>query len=151
MTTRPARERKVILVVDDEPSIATYLTTVLEDDGYEVCCTTDAESALALARQRLPDLVTLDIMMPRRCGLRLYQELKLDAQLRATPVVFVSAFSRQSSVGPAYFRKMIPDERIPVPTTYLEKPVNVPELLQAVAALLALRPPAVGPCPESAS
>jgi CheY-like chemotaxis protein len=139
MTTPPARDKKTILVIDDERSITAYLTTLLEDDGYEVCCATDAESALETVRRRLPDLITLDVMMPRRSGLRLYQELKLDPQLRDIPVVFVSAFSRSSSVGPAYFRKLIPDERVPVPEVYFEKPVIVPKFLETVAALVGAR------------
>jgi CheY-like chemotaxis protein len=75
-------------------------------------------------------------MMPRRSGVALYQELKLDSKLREIPVVFLSAFSRSSAVGPASFRRMIPDERIPVPQVYLEKPVAVPELLETVASLI---------------
>jgi two-component system phosphate regulon response regulator PhoB len=137
MTPQLPCGRNRILVVDDEPSIATYLTTVLEDDGYEVHAVTDAEQALRVAHQHLPDLITLDVMMPRRSGVRLYQELKLDPRLREIPVVFVSAFSRSSSFGPAQFRQMIPDERIPVPDVYFEKPVIVPEFLKAVAAVLA--------------
>ena len=126
-------------MIDDEPSITAYLTTLLQDDGYEAGSVLDAETALEVARQQMPDLITLDVMMPRRSGLRLYQELKLDPRLREIPVVFVSAFSRSSSVGPAYFRKMIPDERVPVPEVYFEKPVVVPEFLKTVAALVADR------------
>ena len=129
-------DRKRILVIDDESSIVAYLTTVLEDNGYETCSATDADAALAVARERLPDLITLDIMMPRRSGVALYQELKLDSELRQIPVVFLSAFSRSGSVGPASFRKMVPDERVPVPEVYLEKPVAVPELLETVASLI---------------
>jgi CheY-like chemotaxis protein len=151
MTKRPPRDRKRILVIDDELSITAYLTTLLEDDGYEACCVTDAEQALDVAHERLPDLITLDVMMPRRSGLRLYQELKLDPKLREIPVVFVSAFSRSSSVGPADFRKMVPDERIPVPAAYFEKPVVVPEFLKAVAALVDARSNGARPCAEEAS
>lgn len=136
MTAPSAPAGKKILVIDDELSILAYLTTVLEDNGYETCSVADAEDALAVAREQSPDLITLDIMMPRRSGVALYQELKLDAQLRKIPVMFLSAFSRSSTVGPAAFRKLIPDERVPVPEVYLEKPVVVSEFLESVAALL---------------
>ncbi len=124
------------MVIDDESSIIAYLTTVLEDEGYDTCSAMDAEEAVAVARQQQPDLITLDIMMPKRSGIALYQQLKLDDNLRRIPVVFVSAFSRSSGVGPASFRKMIPDERVPVPDVYLEKPVAVPEFLETVASLI---------------
>jgi CheY-like chemotaxis protein len=75
-------------------------------------------------------------MMPSRSGIALYQDLKLDPELRRIPVVFVSAFSRSSDVGPASFRKVIPDERVPVPEAYIEKPVVIPEFLETVARLI---------------
>lgn len=123
-------------MIDDELSIVAYLTTVLEDNGYDASSATDPEVALAIAREQLPDLITLDIMMPRRSGVALYQEFKLDSELREIPVVFLSAFSRSSGVGPASFRKMVPDERIPVPDVYLEKPVGVSDFLETVASLI---------------
>jgi CheY-like chemotaxis protein len=136
MNPTSSRDRKKILVIDDESSIITYLTTVLEDSGYETCSAADAEAGLSLARQERPDLITLDIMMPRRSGVALYQQLKIDPELRDIPVVFVSAFSRSSGFGPASFREMVPDQKIPIPEIYLEKPVAVPEFLRAVASLI---------------
>ena len=136
MTAPSSLERKKIMVIDDESSIIAYLTTVLEDEGYQTCSAMDAEEAMAVAREQQPDLITLDIMMPKRSGIALYQELKLDEELRKIPVVFVSAFGRSSGVGPASFRKMIPDERVPVPDVYLEKPVVVSEFLKTVASLI---------------
>lgn len=136
MTEATASDRKKVLVIDDEPSIVAYLTTVLEDERYETCSAMDAEDGLAVAREQRPDLITLDIMMPKRSGIALYQELKLDPELRGIPVVFVSAFSRTSDVGPASFRKVIPDERVPVPEAYVEKPLVVAEFLETVGRLI---------------
>jgi CheY-like chemotaxis protein len=137
MTVQSSGKRKKVLVIDDESSIITYLTAVLEDNGYETCAAQDAGTAVAIAREQQPDLITLDIMMPRQSGVALYKEFKLDAALREIPVVFVSAFSRSSSVGPASFREMVADERVPVPEAYIEKPVVVPDFLETVAGLLA--------------
>ena len=145
MNAASSGNKKKILVIDDESSIVTYLTTVLEDGGYETCFATNAEAGLSLAREQRPDVITLDIMMPRRSGVALYQELKIDPELRDIPVVFVSAFSRSSGFGPASFRKLVPDERIPIPGVYLEKPVAVPEFLRAVASLLESAETASGP------
>ncbi len=136
MTDPSCSSRKKVLVIDDEPSIVTYLTMVLEDDGYEVCSTTDAELAMAVAREQTPDLILLDIMMPKRSGIALYQDLKLAPALRAIPVVFVSAFSRTNDFRPGSFRKMVPDERVPIPDAYVEKPVDVPSFLETVASLI---------------
>ena len=136
MTEPSVPDSKKVLVIDDEPSIVTYLTTVLEDEGYETCSATDAEEALAVAREQRPDLITLDIMMPKRSGIALYQDLKLDAEFHGIPVVFVSAFSRANDFRPASFRKMVPDERVPIPEAYVEKPIDVAAFLEMVASLI---------------
>lgn len=136
MTDTTSANSGKILVIDDEPSIVAYLMAVLEDEGYETCSATDAEQGLALARREAPDLITLDIMMPRRSGIALYQDLKLDSVLQYIPVIFVSAFSRTNDFRPASFRKMVPDERVPVPEAYVEKPIKVSEFLEVVADLI---------------
>lgn len=137
--------KKKILVVDDESTIVAYLTTVLEDNGYETFSASNAEAALAIAREQLPDLMTLDIMMPRQSGIALYQQLKLDPELRKIPVVFVTAFSRLSDVGPAAFHKMIKDERVSAPEAYIEKPVVVAEFVETVGRLIELADPGAPP------
>jgi len=135
MTDPSAPDRKKVLVIDDEPSIVTYLVTVLEDEGHETCSATDAEEALIVAREQRPDLITLDIMMPKRSGIALYQDLKLDSALCDTPVIFVSAFTRANSFRPDSFRRMVPDERVPIPEAYIEKPINVASFLDTVHRL----------------
>ena len=62
---------KKVLIVDDEQSILIYLTTVLEDTGYATCSALDGEDGLRVARQERPDLVCLDVMMPKRGGISL--------------------------------------------------------------------------------
>ena len=136
MTTRLPSDRKKILVVDDEWAIIMYLTTLLEDEAYETCSATDTEEGLAVAREQRPDLILLDIMMPRRSGLALYQDLKRDPVLRRIPVIFVTAFSRTSDMWPTAFRKMVPDGNIPLPEAYLEKPIDVEVFLETVAFLI---------------
>ena len=123
-------------MIDDESSIVTYLMTVLDDEGYETCSASDAEEALAVAREQLPDLITLDIMMPKRSGIALYRELKRDPELRGIPVIFITAFSRTNDLWSAAFRRMVPDESVPLPEAYLEKPIDVAVLLETVTFLI---------------
>jgi CheY-like chemotaxis protein len=127
---------KKILIVDDEQSILIYLTTVLEDTGYTTCSAQDGQEGLKVARQERPDLVCLDVMMPKRGGVSLYQEIKRDPDLRPIPVMFISAYNRIRDLrNPTAFRKMIPDPTIPQPELCMEKPIKVPEFLEAVAEL----------------
>ena len=151
MTMPSSENRKKILVIDDELSIIAYLTTVLEDNGYETCSATDPEKGLAIACEQLPDLITLDIMMPKRSGVALYQDIKLDPQLRGIPVIFVTAFSRTDDLWPAAFRKMVPDGRIPLPEAYLEKPIDVDVFLETVTFVIRCATPGVTASEREAS
>lgn len=82
-----------ILAVDDMPENLEILRIRLEANGYEVVTAADGEEGLAAARRLSPDLILLDIMMPRRDGISVVRELKADPVLRSVPVVLVTAKS----------------------------------------------------------
>ncbi|MCX7014628.1 MAG: response regulator [Candidatus Sumerlaeota bacterium] len=126
---------KKILVIDDEPAIAAYLCALLEDHGYSTRQAADAHAGAAAIRSERPDLVCMDIMMPGRSGVALYLDLKRDPRTAAIPVVFVSAFSRAHDFHAQRFRQLLPDERIPEPEGYLEKPIRPSAFLKAVEEL----------------
>ena len=133
---------KKVLIVDDEQSILIYLTTVLEDTGYATCSALDGEEGLNVARRERPDLVCLDVMMPKRSGVSLYEQIKRDPDLQLVPVMFISAYNRIRDLrDPVAFRKMVPDTLIPQPELCMEKPIKVPEFLAAVAQLTGEGPP----------
>ncbi len=129
-------DEKKILVVDDEPDILTYLTVLLENNGYKTFEAQNAVEALTMIHKIKPDLVSLDIMMPKKSGIAFYRELKLNQQTRSTPVIFISAFSMaRDFMGPG-FRKLIPEPDIPEPEGYIEKPVEIPRLLKIITTIL---------------
>ena len=80
-----------ILVVDDNPTNVEILRVRLAAQGYEVVTAADGEAALAQARALDPDLVLLDIMMPKLDGIAVLKELKQDARLKFVPVIMVTA------------------------------------------------------------
>ena len=82
-----------ILAVDDMPTNLEILRVRLEAQGYEVITAEDGEQALAKARELEPDLVLLDIMMPKLDGIAVLKQLKQDAMLRFVPVILVTAKS----------------------------------------------------------
>src|SRR5260370_3267329 len=84
------REPPLILVVDDVPDNVEILQLRLESQGYEVIAAGDGEAALALVRDQLPDLVLLDIMMPKLDGIATVKQLKSDAPLPFLPVILVT-------------------------------------------------------------
>ena len=85
------REPPLVLVVDDVPDNVDILQMRLESQGYEVITAGDGEAALAIVRDKLPDLVLLDIMMPKLDGIATVKQLKADASLPFIPVILVTA------------------------------------------------------------
>ncbi|MBU0595708.1 response regulator [Candidatus Bipolaricaulota bacterium] len=126
-----------VLVIDDEESIITYLQIILEDHGFVPLVALDGDAGTELARRERPDLICMDVMMPRRSGIALYQEFKRDPELASIPVMFISAFNQIRDLrNPETFRKMIPDPAIPHPEYCMEKPIKVGAFVEIVTALI---------------
>ena len=85
-----------ILIVDDNRDNRDILVTQLATQDYELLQAADGEAALAAARAQLPDLILLDIMMPRLDGVEVCRRLKSDPATRLTPVVLVTGLSDMS-------------------------------------------------------
>ncbi len=80
-----------ILVVDDEPSIREILDFSLAAEGFEVIQAPDGEDALLVAGALRPDLIILDVMMPRLDGIETCRQLKADSRTRDIPVILLTA------------------------------------------------------------
>jgi two-component system alkaline phosphatase synthesis response regulator PhoP len=87
-------DRKRILVVDDEIYIVHILEFSLTMEGYSVLTASDGEEALRIIEQERPDLVVLDIMMPKLDGYEVCRRLRQDEQFRSLPVILLSAKGR---------------------------------------------------------
>lgn len=125
-----AENAKTILVVDDEPDTRTYLTTVLEDNGFATVAAADGTEALKKVEESRPDLIALDISMPEKSGVAVYRTLKEDDDLKSIPVIIITGVSDD-------FEKFISTRRqVPPPEGYISKPVDVEELLGKVNDLL---------------
>ena len=89
---------KKILVCDDEPYILMALTDAVEMEGYECVTAINGKEALQKARETLPDLIMLDIMMPFMDGFEVCRELKADPGTRDIPVIMLTAKSQQVDI-----------------------------------------------------
>ena len=85
------RTKKLILVVDDDCDLNDLLCTVLEDSGYDTLPALDGMSAVALMKERRPDLVLLDYMLPDINGVEFFGKIRGEEELRETPIIMVSA------------------------------------------------------------
>jgi CheY-like chemotaxis protein len=136
-------EEKTILVVDDEPDIVIYLKTLLEDEGFQVMTANDGEEALERVREKKPDFISLDLVMPKKSGIRFLYELRHNKEWSKIPVVIVTAHARDQGV-----RKEIDDlfagKTISGPQVYLEKPIKPKDYVNMVKRELGIEIPENG-------
>jgi len=85
-----------ILIVDDEPDLLTVLRLGLEAEGFDVVQASDGEQGLAMARELTPDLLVLDLMLPRMDGYKVCRALKFDERYRHIPIFILSARSGET-------------------------------------------------------
>ncbi len=88
-----------ILIVDDEPNIVLSLEYLMKREGYEVEVAADGEAALGAIAERTPDLVILDIMLPKVNGFEVCRRIRADPARRATRVVILTAKGRESEMA----------------------------------------------------
>ncbi len=128
---------KKILVVDDEKHIVTYLEALFADNGYDTVAASDGTEGLEKVRGEKPDLITLDITMPKTSGVRFYRDLRGDPEIASTPVIIVTAVTGYGG-DPAEFEKFIGSRpQVSPPDGFVPKPIDKQELLDTVARLLA--------------
>src|SRR3990172_3337438 len=84
-----------ILIVDDEPNIVLALELLMKKEGYEVQSVNDGESALQAAKQNHPDLILLDIMMPKMDGYEVCQRIRSDVLLKDISIIMLTAKGRE--------------------------------------------------------
>ena len=125
-----------ILVIDDEPDVRVYLGRIFKEQGAEVVEAPDANQAMRVIVSHVPDLVTLDLVMPRKTGEKLYWELRKDERYAKLPVVVVSGYAKIDSPR-IDFHKFIADKGVPEPDGFLEKPIDPERILETVVSVLA--------------
>jgi DNA-binding response OmpR family regulator len=90
---------KKVLIADDEPNIVISLEFLLRREGFEVLVAVDGEEALVKARAERPDLVLLDVMMPKMNGFDVCQALRADPELASMRVLMLTAKGRETEVS----------------------------------------------------
>jgi DNA-binding response OmpR family regulator len=93
-----AKTRPLVLVAEDDEDILALVVFDLEDEGYEVLTARDGQEAVALALERHPDLILLDVAMPGLDGYEVTRRLRADESTRATPVVLLTARAQVKDV-----------------------------------------------------
>jgi DNA-binding response OmpR family regulator len=115
--------KKKILVVDDSRTALFMVTTILRKERYELVTASDGEQALEMAASERPDLILMDVIMPRKTGFEACRELKRREDTKTIPVILVTTRGEGENVE-AGFQSGCND--------YVTKPINAQELLTKV-------------------
>lgn len=118
---------KRVLVVDDDDDIRRTVQVHLKRAGYQIILARDGKEALEKARAELPDLIVMDVMMPRMTGFDALEHLKADPTTEAIPVVMLTAESRDEDLFVGWSRGV---------HSYLTKPFRPDEVVATVKSIL---------------
>lgn len=123
---------KKVLVVDDDPDVRSFVVTVLEENQYMPLVAQDGIEGFEMIEKEKPDLVILDVLMPRGSGIRLYRKLKTDETLNQIPIIMFTGIALRSFLKSQKALDEFNGEEVPEPDIYLEKPVKPEELVAAI-------------------
>lgn len=127
---------KKVLIVDDDADIRTFVVTVLEENGYSPIITKNGEEGMAKLIEDEPELVILDVLMPKQSGIKMYRELRTNSSFSNIPVIILSGISKRVFLRSQEALTEFGSENVPEPEAYLEKPVEPEELAETINKLL---------------
>ena len=127
---------KKVLLVDDDVDVRKFVSKLVERAGYEVVEAKNGMEGMGTVRQDKPDLIILDILMPKQSGIRMYRELKTDEPLRDIPVIVLSAIAPKSFFRSQEVLAEFAGQPVPEPEAYIEKPEEPEELIELMKKIL---------------
>jgi two-component system, OmpR family, alkaline phosphatase synthesis response regulator PhoP len=117
-----------ILIADDEENIVISLEFLMKREGFEVSIAQDGEQAVEKIRAEKPDLVLLDVMMPKKSGFEVCQEVRADPALRSVRILMLTAKGRETEVAKGLALGA---------DSYVTKPFSTKELVELIRGMLA--------------
>jgi CheY-like chemotaxis protein len=111
---------KIVLIVEDEMDMRFYLSTMVKSLGYTPLITLNGSQGLAALEKQIPNMIILDIMMPKKGGALVFQEIKADPRYNKIPVLIFSGVDYEAFI---HYVKMLNADQVqtPVPKYYVEK------------------------------
>jgi len=125
--------KKTVLVVDDEADVRNFLKAALENAGIEVVVACDGFEALEQVKKSIPDLISLDLVMPKKSGAKFHRELTKNPEWAKIPIIIVTGHARDD-LGKADLKELT----MSGPGIYLEKPVKPDNYIAAVKSILGM-------------
>lgn len=128
---------KIVLVIDDEPDVRLFLRTVLEDAGFDVVMAANGKEALERVTERIPDAISLDLVMPKMSGLKFYKYIQKNKERSRIPVIVLTAHGRDE-LGKGDLTKIKAAKTEDSILLVLEKPVEPSLYINAIRQSIGL-------------
>ena len=126
-----------ILVVDDELDMRIFVSAVVETMGFEPIAAQNGDEAIDNARRHRPDLMILDVMMPKiDDGIQAYEHFRTDQKLSQIPIIMLSAIAKKTFFHSIRMLRPQKGAPMPEPEAYIEKPPDADELTKLITELL---------------
>jgi len=127
---------KKVLIVDDDVDIRKVVSKLVEKSGYEAIEAKNGVEGMGKVREDKPDLIILDMLMPKESGIRMYHELKTEESLKDIPVIVLSAIPKKSFLKSQKVLDEFAGQSVPEPEAYIEKPEEPEELIALMKKIL---------------
>ncbi len=127
---------KKVLIVDDDVDIRKVVSKLIEKSGYQAMEAKNGLEGMGKVREDKPDLIILDMLMPKESGIRMYHELKTEGPLKDIPVIVLSAIPKKSFLRSQKVLDEFAGQSVPEPEAYIEKPEEPEELIALMKKIL---------------
>jgi CheY-like chemotaxis protein len=127
---------KRVLVVDDEMDVRTFISTLLDSNGYKAVVAENGEQGWDKFVEKQPDLVTLDVMMPKESGIKMYRDIKTDPAFAGVPVLIISGLAKKTFLHSQKVLDKFKNQSVPEPEGYIEKPPEPEELMVEIKRII---------------
>jgi len=127
---------KKVLVIDDNPDARLFSSSVVEECGHMPVEATNGEEGLERVKANKPDLIILDVLMPKQSGLRMYREMVQAKSLKHIPIIILSGVAKKTFLRSQKALTEFGGVKVPEPEVYLEKPVDSEELASVIKKIL---------------
>ncbi len=124
-------DKKRVLVVEDEVDVRTYISTLFQDQGYEILTAENGKEGFELAKKEKPDLITLDIAMPSQSGMRTFRMFKDSEELKSIPVIIITGMGEDVS---SFINRLKGFSS--KPEGFMGKPIDEEKLIKMVSDLI---------------
>lgn len=118
-----------VLIIDDEKDMRVYLEAVFRKAGYETESAADGDEGVWLAEARKPDLITLDVLMPKKSGIKAYRSLRTSDKTASIPIIVLTGLTRSDD----FFGDF---GDLPTPEAVVEKPIDRDDFIEKVREMI---------------